>query len=170
MMRKLASAVLLVLSLAVQAGAQEVGNWRIDTKSPEYVYAASVNDSGGLLGEYCFIRDNNCAWLLGMSTACDQGASYPVLANADSGAIQLQVYCDGQLDNGLFRYVFTEFALIDDTVKKSSRIGFAIPLQSDQFKVIRFQTKGAVPALTIMRGAAERRSGPGNSGTKDQEL
>ncbi|GFO68196.1 hypothetical protein GMLC_17750 [Geomonas limicola] len=164
----LALLLFVVCSLDGTASAQDVGNWSIDTKSTEYLYAATVNDSGGLLGEFCFLKDNSCAWLLGMATACNQGASYPVLANSDAGAIQLQVYCDGQLENGLFRYVFTEFAAIDDLVKKSSKIGFAVPLQSDQFRVVRFLTKGAVPALTIMRGAAERKSG--SDATSDQEL
>lgn len=161
---------LMVAIANCKVQAQEIGNWHIETKSNEYLYAVTINDSGALLGQYCFLKDGSCAWLLGMNTSCNKGDSYPVLVNSDAGALHLKVYCDGQLDSGSHRYVFTEFDAIDDAVKKSAKIGFAVPLQSDQFKVVRFLTNGSVSALSIMRTTAEKKTATGSTGTTDLEL
>jgi hypothetical protein len=171
-MRKLFLALTGMLTVSIiscNALAQEIGNWTIDTKSKEFLYAATINDSGALLGQFCSLKDGNCMWLLGMSTACNKGDSYPVLVNSDAGALHLQVYCDGQLESGSYRYAFTDFDAVDNAIRKSSKIGFAVPLQSDQFKVVRFLTNGAISALTIMRTAAEKKTST-DTGTKDQEL
>jgi uncharacterized protein YqjF (DUF2071 family) len=137
--------------------------------------AGTLNDSGALFGEFCFPESGSCVWLLGMSTICKEGDKYPVLANSDAGSEHLEIYCDQQLDDGLYRYVFANFDAVDDLVKKGTRIGFAIPLQVDQFKVVRFLLNGATPAITSMREIAEKKVNPQKikpkkNGTSDQYL
>ena len=67
----------------------------------------------------------------------------------------IEVVCRGKLDNGMYRYVFTDFEQIDDTVKKASRIGFAVPLAGDQFRVIRFDLMGSNEAIAAIRSSGE---------------
>jgi hypothetical protein len=70
----------------------------------------------------------------------------------------------------MYRYAFTDFDSIDGLVAKSSKIGVALPLEGDQFRVIRFDLNGATKAVGSMRGVAERRTQPTRPGTRDEEL
>jgi len=58
--------------------------------------------------------------------------------------------------DGLYRYSFTNFDDIDGIVKRASRVGFAVPMEGDQFKVIRFSLFGANKALAEMQGQANK--------------
>ena len=71
---------------------------------------------------------------------------------------------------GLYRYVFTDFDSVNNSVLKSQRIGFAFPLRGDQFIVVRFDLDGAFAALRTMRAAAAARIQPGRRTTFDQKL
>lgn len=155
--------------------AESFGEWHTGaTESKEKLFfAITVNDSGNLLGQFCSPDTGNCIWLLGMSASCNEGDQYPVLTNSDKGAAHILVYCDTKLDNGLYRYVFTDFDTINDFVMKGSKIGFAVPLQSDQFRVVRFNLVGSNRAITVMRSIAEKaqkRLPSKNTGTRDQNL
>lgn len=161
--------------LALQfSAAQAADTWDTGvTDDGEALYAATVNDSGNLLGQYCVLSSGNCAWLLGMVTGCKEGDSYPVLANSDAGSSHIYVQCSAQLDNGLYRYVFNDFEEIDDLVKKGLRVGFAVPLQGDQFRVVRFDLGGSNRALALMQGAlaqANRGRSSRSANTRDQDL
>ena len=116
-------------------------------------FAATTNDSGNLLGQYCGAE--NCIWLLGMNSSCQSGDSYPVLTNSNKGSIPLYVHCDAKLDNGLYRYVFSNFDAINELIIKGTRIGFAFPLQSDEFRVVRFDLTGSSRAISTMGSAAQ---------------
>jgi len=128
----------------------------IDSKSGEFVYAATVNDSGSLFGQYCFKSNKSCLYLLAMTVACNPGNKYPVLVNSDIGSYVLQIYCFDKFKDGLYRYSFTNFDDIDGIVKRASRVGFAVPMEGDQFKVIRFSLFGANKALAEMQGQANK--------------
>lgn len=161
---------LIAMVLASAAHAQTFGDWFVDTKGPTALYAASVNDSGHVFGQFCFPGADSCVWLIGLQTGCEKGAQYPVLANSDAGAVHLKMFCDGQLDSGKYRYVFTDFDEVDDLVRQATRIGFALPLQEDQFRVVRFNVRGAAAALSVMRGATQRRITPTQRGTRDEKM
>lgn len=165
---------LFVVALASASHAKSAGTWTTGiTDSGELFYAATVNDSGNLLGEYCSPNTGDCIWLLGMRTACKEGDQYPVLANSDAGASHILVYCSAKLDNGLYRYVFTEFDAINNIITNGSRLGFAVPLKEDQFRVIRFHLKGSNRALTQMQEAVrvvQEKSSSKNTGTRDQDI
>lgn len=159
------------MSLAVPARAGTFGNWMVGSSSDgASLYAATINDSGNILGQYCSTDNAECIWLIAMTTGCEQGNKYPVLANSDSAASHLEVYCSGKLDGGLYKYAFTNFDLIDDLVRKGSKIGIAIPLQRDQFIVVRFDLAGSMQALTQMRAAVSEKAKPVSRGTRDQRL
>jgi hypothetical protein len=172
LVRLLLSFLFVVVSSASHAQSSDTWTTGV-TDSGEMLYAATINDSGNLLGEYCSPSTGNCIWLLGMSTACKEGDQYPILANSDAGAAHIMVYCSAKLDNGLYRYVFTEFDSINNIVTKGLRVGFAVPLQADQFRVVRFDLSGSNRALALMLEAAQKAQKKPTSkptGTRDQDL
>jgi hypothetical protein len=78
------------------------------------------------------------------------------------------------MKSGLYRYIFSEFDTVDKIVKESTRVGFAVPLQSDNFRVVRFDLKGANRAIELLESVAEKafeNTTPKEpTGTKDQSL
>lgn len=167
----------IVFSIASNSSshAESFGKWHTGTTNSgeKLFFAVTANDSGNLLGQYCSPSTGNCIWLLGMNASCKEGDQYPVLANSDKGAAHILVYCNAKLDNGLYSYVFTDFDTVNDFVMKGSKIGFAVPLQSDQFRVVRFDLIGSNRAISTMRSIAEkthRRSPSKTTNTRDQDL
>jgi hypothetical protein len=171
---KAALVVLLSAASLNVASAQSFGNWMFDVADDKsYLYAATSNDSGNILGEYCYPEQGSCVWILGLKTSCEKDHTYPVLANTDMGASHLQITCRGLLSNNLYQYVFTTFDDIDRLVKVGSKIGIAIPLEEDQFRVIRFALVGATAAIKNMRSAATKQNtgrGKGKTVTIDQDI
>ncbi len=159
-------------SVIPTAQGQVFGHWVADTTNRAYLYASTQNDSGHVLGQWCYPADGQCFWLLGIRAGCEQGERYPVLVNSDSGSYSLEIYCNGPLASapGMYRYVFTEFDRITNPVMSSTRIGFAMPLKGDQFSVIRFDLNGAGAALRAMRAVAATRVQPDGKGTVDERL
>lgn len=158
------------LSLGSAQAGETYGSWSVALgDNSEFIYAATMNDSGALLGQFCYPDSGKCLWMLGMKTTCETGSEYPVLANTDTGAIQLKITCSGPLSNGFYLYAFTEFDAVDAAVAGGTRIGFAVPLQTDQFRVVRFLLSGAAAAIARMHEGA-RRLGSGRNGTRDQVL
>lgn len=168
------SIIIIFLSIHNSLPAQTFGEWSAGiTDSGELLYAITVNDSGNLLGQYCVPATGSCIWLLGMSAACKEDDQYPILANSDAGAVHIMVRCDAKLEKGLYRYVFTDFDTVNGIITKGLRIGFAVPLQTDQFRVVRFDLSGSRRAITLMRTAAEeahKKSTLKKTDTKDQNL
>src|SRR5688572_18151180 len=70
----------LLLLLATSATAQERGafrDWNTGrTTNGSALYAATANDSGNVLGQYCY-GEEQCIYLLGMRTSCKEGNRYP---------------------------------------------------------------------------------------------
>lgn len=170
-MKNLLFAIIIIIVLPIQS----FGAWTTGiTNEGNLYYAATVNDSGNLLGEYCSPDTGDCIWILGIASACKEGDQYPVLGNSDVGSAHITVYCSAKLDNGLYRYVFSKFDDINDLIIKGLKVGFAIPLQADQFRVIRFDLGDSNRAINAMNAAVveqtKKKVTPKTSGTKDELL
>jgi hypothetical protein len=150
--------------------AEVYGDWLADTTGRTTLYAASVNDDGNILGQFCTLAEGSCVWLIGLKASCQKGERHSVLANSQAGTLHLEVLCDGPLVGDLHRYAFTNFDLVDALLKQSGRVGFAIPLQDDQFRIIRFSLRGASTALSVMRGIAEKKTEPVTEGARDDRM
>ena len=147
------------------------GDWITGTTTAgNALFAGTTNDSGNVLGLYCYPGEGSCVYLLGMRTRCTQGNKYPVLVNSDQGSLHLEIMCNGRQQNKLYEYVFTNFKTIDDIVMKAYRVGFAMPLENDQFNVIRFSLIGSNEAVSRLLENAARRAVPARGGTRDQRL
>ena len=124
-------------------------------RTSSIVSAATINRNKEIFGQWCYPDKGNCLWLIGITTHCNEGDRYPVLANSDVGAVQLEVQCLGRLQvTGAYELVFTKFDDVDRIARKATRVGFRIPLHRDRPRVVRFSLSGAVRALTVMREAA----------------
>jgi hypothetical protein len=149
----------------------DFGTWTVGTTTNgEYVYAATANDSGNVFGQYCSPSDETCYWLLRLNLTCKIGDSYPLLVNADSGAIHLSVYCFNKLNDSMFQYAMTDFDKTNVMIRGNSRIGFAFPLQSDQFRVIRFDLGGAIAAVNSMLEKAQELKAKAPKNTRDKVI
>src|SRR5262245_32675618 len=172
-MVRLAVVSLIAVALLVGAtdvGAERFGEWFSGTNGETALYAASANDSGSVFGQFCYFSEGSCVWLIGVKTRCKQGDRYPVLANTNLGAMQLEVLCDGRLESGLYRFAFTNFDQVERLVSYSERVTFAMPVEEAQFGIVRFSLQGATAALSELREAAQRRIAPSVPGSPEQRM
>lgn len=136
-------------------------------------FAGTSNDSGSILANYCYFDGRSCEYRIGFSTRCDVGDSYPGLINSDVGGAHITIRCGGSTQEGRWIYVVNEYDTVDQIVKQGMRIGIAVPLQRDEFHVLRFSLRGATAATTFMRGAVSNARSQGRNGvrgTRDTRL
>jgi hypothetical protein len=139
-----------------------------------FMFAVTVNDSGETFGEYCYFKAKACNWYVLLRSQCKPGTTTPILANSDSTAAPLTVTCFGQMPGTqLYSDRIDDWKALEGTLTDSIRIGFAIPLEADQFTVARFSLKGRTAATQAMEAAFTAQVGrgtPGQHGTEDQIL
>ena len=161
MKTKLLWVSLMTLFLASAAFGQDtVGDWVVDVSAgDDFTYAATSNDSGRLLAQFCYFKTGNCIWTLTMSTECDENVAYPVLVGAEKIAESMRIICVGQITGpGQYSYAFADFDQIERVLRASGRIGFALAVEGDEFQVIRFDTKNAAAAALKAADLAAKRS------------
>lgn len=131
--------------------AQAFGAWQTGVSTDnDQLYAATVNESGDLLGNYCYIATGNCVWVFATATICKLGQSVEMLANTDTGYEVVKAKCAGPYHWGgatLYRSVFTNTLKMLNLVQSANVLGFAIPLKGDQFRVVRFSLNGSNLAI-----------------------
>ena len=85
---------------------------------------------------------------------------YPFLLNSDTGSTSVSTQCQS-FNNG--KSTYSDVVWFEETIKLASYLskgelfGFAIPLNSGQFKVARFRLKGATEAIGRATNASSRR-------------
>jgi hypothetical protein len=152
------------------AQAQTFADWSVDMKQPDAIGAATTNESGHDLGMVCFIDRPSCYWMITSSILCEEDRKYPMLANSDDGAVYVEVRCIGKMESGNYGYVFTDFDKIDTFVQSGDRIGFAIPMEADSFRVVRFSLRGAEDALALLQKELSKRLKSAPKNTRDQRI
>lgn len=149
-----------------QAEGRWFGSWIVGAmENTQGIYAATVNDSEGVLGQYCYGSNAACYWLLDVDLECESEARFPALINSDSGSTTVEVVCFKL--GSVSKLTFTDFDAIDGIVKKSSRIGIVFSLNDGLFKVSRFTLNGAADSIAFMRDIAAK-SLIKSTGTRDQ--
>jgi hypothetical protein len=144
----LMGALLLSENSAAADSPTAFADWYVGTADDKsYVFAATTNDSGDSFGEYCYFKTGKCNWLIGMHTNCKTGQTGVVLANSDSNSAALDIYCYGPVGD-IAAYGFQNWKSLEGTLKDASRVGFAVPLEADKFKVVRFSLTGRMDATT----------------------
>jgi hypothetical protein len=106
-----------------------------------------------------------------MKVACKENDKYLVLANSDKGASHLSAHCGKKADNDTYRYVFVEFETVDGMVRDGHNICFALPMNGDNFRVVRFNLAGASGAIELMhQESARAETKHGSKNTKDLDI
>lgn len=132
------------------------GDWTWSIDDPEMFYAATENSAGQALMQLCDTEDGTCFYAVGFDTTCDEGDSYPALVNSDAGTASIKLLCGGELESGGNMMLVEDFDQMDQFIRKARKIGFALPMQGDEFKAVRFSLKGSVAAIDAMRKIAAR--------------
>lgn len=160
-MKKLLTAFFIsVLSHAAhcQNATKETHGYWFSQFSSDASEAATVNDDGTTFGLLC--RAEACQFYLKGSTTCQEGGSYPFLLNSDVGSTSVATQCQS-FNNG--KSTYSDVVWFEETIKVASYLskgelfGFAIPLNSGEFKVARFRLKGATEAIGRATNAPSRK-------------
>jgi hypothetical protein len=151
------AAVVILVSPATSAEGQVYDDWAVGaTDNGQAVYAATTNDSGSILAQFCYFGQSTCEYRLLIDSRCTDGNKYPGLLNSDAGASSITLVCDGSRSGDRYAYVVGPFDNVDKAIRKGTRIGFVIPMQRDEFKAMRYSLRGSNSALTFMRSAYSR--------------
>ena len=136
----------------------EIGDWVWNAEDPEVYWAATTNDAGQMLAQFCDPEDGVCFYAVGFDTNCEEDASYPALVNSDIAAQSIELRCGSEVDDGGHLMHPVDFDQIDKLVRQANRIGFALPMEGDEFKAVRFSLRGSNEALDAMRDFAQKGS------------
>ncbi len=165
-----ALALVLALSPCTAPYAEMIGAWDHGTTTDKMFYAVTANDGGNVFGQFCLASEGACLYVLGLPADCEDGAIYPVLVNADGGSFPSVLVCRGRMEGSdLYRYVFSAFGPIDEAVRASRKIGFAMPVEGDEFRSASFSLDGATATLAIMRAAAQEALKPPMPSSGDEK-
>lgn len=136
------------LSAQCQNQTKEIHGYWFSQFSLDASEAATVNDDGTTFGLLC--RAETCQFYLRGSTKCQEGGIYPFLLNSDVGSTSVSTQCQ-EFNNGKSTHTdvvwFKETTKLATYLSKGDVFGFAIPLDSGEFKVARFRLKGATEAI-----------------------
>jgi|SRR6185295_6663784 len=155
---------------ALAENEQVFGEWMVSmTDDRDALFAATFNDSGAIFGKWCTVADGKCVWLLGMNVSCTAKGenAHPTLVNTTKGATTLQVRCGGPISGGTYRYVFSSWQELESALDGSERVGFAFPLDSGKFEVVRFSLNGMQQACNLAEKATAKLS---STSTKNEQL
>lgn len=138
---------LLVAALMVGsawADKQKIGQWILDVGA-QYSEAYTGNDSGSVFGFLC--DANTCSSYLDVQARCEKDSHAPMLVNSESGSTYVVTKCVHFPAGEGVRYLYSfQDADIFTAISSGSIIGFAVPMKSGEFKVVRFSLDGAANA------------------------
>jgi len=153
---KIVGLACVVVAMSANAAERRARDWIWNTESPDLQWASTANDAGEALGQFCDATEGKCFYAVSFDTTCEEGASYPAIVNTDAGASAITLRCGVRLENGTNLMVASDFDQMDGLVRGATRMGFALPMESDAFRAVRFSLKGADKALDRMREVAVR--------------
>lgn len=144
--------------------------WNLSLDAGNFVYAATLNSSDRLLGQYCYFDEGTCVYMVTLGITCTEGSEYPSIINSSAGVVTVDLICAHKYEDENTFFI-TPFDDVDNIIKQASTIGFAVAMEGDEFKVVRFSLSGSTYAIEKMRSGAEVLSDQINykSNTKSEE-
>ena len=131
------------------------GDWVWSADDPGTYYAGTEHVGSQALMQLCDTKDGACFYAVSFGTRCQKDKTYHALVNSDAGNGSFDLYCGAEVRGSNLLFV-QDFEQMDALVRKATRIGFAIPMQGDEFKAVSFSLKGSVAAIDAMRAALAR--------------
>lgn len=145
----LLSSTLFLCGTAAAQQAKSYGNWIVDNSIAGVQIAKTINESAAATGVFCNLESQSCDAYLTLDVGCEDGEPYPMMINSSVGAYPLTTKC---MHLGKLKFfVASEFESMIQAFESGGEIGFAMPMQNGQFKVVRFSTAGATPAIKAAR-------------------
>lgn len=152
-MKRLGILLVTLILCSLTLGGQDLktyGDWSIiRSNDGKDLIAATQIDQNKFLAFRCFSESGECVHILVPDTACEDGAEYPILVNTDAAALSMDCLCSE--NEGSYEMIPTDYDSFQNLLRGQGQIGFAIPLQSGQFKVVRFSLDGAAQAMDFVR-------------------
>ena len=147
-MKKLTCFLALAIACVLTCGAQDatVGDWTFGTATDGTPYTYTMNESGGVFGQWCDGTEGSCFWVVASTSRCADNVQYPVIVNGATTSFAATFICSGtvQLSGKThYRYVLSPFDSVQSAVMQGARIGIAIPMTGEEFRVLRFSLNGA---------------------------
>lgn len=112
-------------------------------------FAITTNSKDELFGQFCYLDDQACYYMLNMRLDCEPGEIYPAMISAKSGTRKTNLVCSDFGEEPTF--MLQPFDEIDNLVRTESKFGLVVGLESGQFKVSRFSLKGSTRMVSEMR-------------------
>ena len=117
---------------------------------------------------YCF---EACDFYLNTRTRCEEKAKIPVLINSDSASTYVTSSCIHLRQGAAIRYVFAiRDADVVTAISSGQIIGFAMPLEGGDFKVVGFSLDGALAATRKAVDGMKARPKVRDTGLRDRTL
>lgn len=151
------AAALCLLPLTASAQTRTFGQWTvIRSDDKEDLIAATAVDDDKYLAYRCFAASGKCAHIVNLAAECEDGKEYPVLINSSHAAAAITCTCSENEDRYELIPDFDDFHPL--LANSTGYIGFALPLASGQFKVVRFSLNGAKDAMRAAQRVTNRRN------------
>ncbi len=148
-------------------------DWAWNTDKQDFYFAITTNSADHVLGQYCYIAEGTCFYIVSLDIMCEHGSTYPAIVNSDRGADHVVLKCVHEY-NGKNILAIYGFYKIDELVRAASHLGIAIPVENDKFKIIRFSLIGSSDAIDHMRDAVKQaidaNPAPVNKRLPDEEV
>lgn len=145
----LVSFALLLSGSAAGQQAITYGHWVMDNSVTGFQIAKTINENAAATGVFCSLETQSCDAYITLDVGCEDGEPYPMMINSSLGAYSLTTKC---MHIGKLKFfVASEFESMIQAFESGGEIGFAMPMQNGQFKVVRFSTVGATPAIKQAR-------------------
>lgn len=124
-------------------------DWAVSS-SEDYMYAVTMNNNNNALGHFCYYKTNKCYYIIGIDASSEDGQKYPALLNSDKGAKSIELIGGGKISDTFGYRYYINYDDINDIILNSNRVGFALPMNDDNFRAIRFSLDGSSDAIKFM--------------------
>lgn len=145
---KLIAAIILVAT-PLQVFSQSFAKWRNDNSITGLQIAKITNSTSSTTGVLCYLKSETCSAYLVVDAICEEDVTVPLMVNSKIGALPISAKCTKFGESHYL--VINEFDSIIQAFQGGGEIGFAMPMESGQFKVVRFNTIGATEAIAAAR-------------------
>jgi hypothetical protein len=147
-MKRIIICLIGFLHFNVFAG-EVIGSWEVIIDKSDVQIAKTVNVEGAVSGVMCFKSSKSCSAYFVTVSNCEENARYPVLVNSSIGAATSPATCVKSGDKNIM--VLDNFDDVVRSFEAGGEIGFALPLASGKFSVLRFNCSGATAAIRQAR-------------------
>lgn len=153
----IATAIVVFLPVIASAQSKTFGAWTVVmSDDKEDLIAATSVDDDKYLAYRCFSASGKCVHVVNLAAECEDGKEYPVLINSSHAAAAITCTCSENEDRYELIPDFDEFHAL--LTKSTGYVGFALPMVSGQFKVVRFSLNGVKDAMRQAQRATTKRN------------